>query len=158
MPGSWPPDSFPGLSPLNHVITSRATRQYNCLAWAAGEATRRWEPDRLGIYYWPPGVPRTITIDSFVRAYETLGFHLCFDGSLEPGLEKLALFTIIRDGTPVPTHAALQLPSGQWTSKLGDCEDISHTTVGVLNGPVYGSVFCYLSRPRVIPQTQNSIE
>jgi hypothetical protein len=151
MPGSWPQDDFPDLNSNNCTITSKATRQYNCLAWAAGEAIRRWEPDPFGIYYWPPGIPRTLTVDAFVLAYGTLGFKLCFDGSLEVGVEKLAIFTITRGTILVPTHAALQLESGLWTSKLGDFEDISHTTVDALNGPVYGSVFCYLSRPRPDP-------
>lgn len=92
-----------------------------------------------------------MTMDAFLRAYETVGFQLCFDGSLEPGIEKLALYAITRGGTPVPAHAALQLPSGEWTSKLGDYEDISHTTTTDLNGPIYGSAFCYLSRPRANP-------
>jgi hypothetical protein len=92
-----------------------------------------------------------MTIDAFVRAYETVGFQLCFDGSLEPSVEKLALYAITRSGTSIPTHAALQLPSGEWTSKLGDCEDISHATIADVNGPIYGSVFCYLSRQRANP-------
>jgi len=149
MPGSWPQDNFPSLNSDNHSITSKATRQYNCLAWAARETSRRWEPDRLGIYYWPSGVPRTLTVDAFVRAYGTLGFRLCFDGSLEPEIEKIAIFVIERGDSKIPTHAALQLASGEWTSKLGDCEDISHATVEAVSGPIYGKPFCYLSRPRL---------
>jgi hypothetical protein len=89
-------------------------------------------------------------MEAFVEAYGTLGFRLCFDGpSLEPGVEKLALFgtRTAEDESPVPTHAALQLESGEWTSKLGDFEDISHAPVDALNGPVYGKVIYYLSRP-----------
>ena len=51
-------------------------------------------------------------------------------------------------GHEVPTHAALQLESGDWTSKLGPFEDVTHTTVEAVAGPVYGTVICYLARPR----------
>jgi hypothetical protein len=47
----------------------------------------------------------------------------------------------------VPTHAALQLPSGEWTSKLGPFEDISHAHENDVNGPAYGAVRFYMSRP-----------
>ena len=150
MSGSWNPSDFPELTQDNHTITSVADRHYNCIAWAAGETTRKWWPDRRNIGWWPRGVQRAETMGAFVAAYGTLGFRLCFDGSLEPGVEKLAIFgrTIQPDKPPVPTHAALQLESGQWTSKLGDLEDISHAPVDALNGPIYGKVACYLSRPR----------
>jgi hypothetical protein len=150
MAGSWPPSDFPELTQDNHAVTSPATRRYNCTAWAAGETTRKWWPDRRNIGWWPVGVQRAETIEAFVEAYGTLGFRLCFDGSLESGVEKLAIFgrVVQPDKPPIPTHAALQLDSGQWTSKLGDFEDISHAPVDALNGPVYGKVICYLSRPR----------
>src|ERR1035441_9994296 len=64
MAGSWPPDNFPDLKSPDYKVTSPATRRYNCLAWAAGETGRRWEPDPLGIYYWPPRVPRVRTTTS----------------------------------------------------------------------------------------------
>jgi hypothetical protein len=48
----------------------------------------------------------------------------------------------------MPTHAALQLESGLWTSKLGEFEDINHLTPNAVAGPVYGGVLCYLERPR----------
>jgi hypothetical protein len=40
------------------------------------------------------GARRDETIEAFVEAYGTLGFRLCFDGSLVPGVEKLAIFGI----------------------------------------------------------------
>ena len=56
-------------------------------------------------------------------------------------LKKIAIFGMKEsDGSVSPTHAARQLESGEWTSKLGkDFEDIPHTTLDALNGPVYGS-------------------
>jgi hypothetical protein len=89
-----------------------------------------------------------MTMEAFTKAYETLGFRVCFSGALEEGVEKMALFGIDQNGITVPTHAALQLASGEWTSKLGDLEDIQHTIVEAVNGPLYGRPAIYLERPR----------
>ena len=47
----------------------------------------------------------------------------------------------------VPTHAARQLPDGKWTSKLGPFEDIKHSTLVCLKGPLYGEPDTYMKRP-----------
>lgn len=152
MPGSWAPAEFPNLDSSNHTITSPADRRYNCTAWAAGDSKRKWWPDRHNIGYWPAGVPREETLDAFFRAYGTLGFRPCFSGTLEADVEKIAVYaTRNADGTFTPTHAALQLPTGEWTSKLGDFEDISHQTADAVFGPVYGDAIYYLCRPKNRP-------
>lgn len=148
MAGSWDPREFPGLTEDNHKITSPATRRYNCIAWAAGNTARKWWPDPRNIGWWPPGVPRAETIEAFVKAYGTLGFQVCFDGSLQPGIEKIALFGIKQGEETIPTHAALQLERGGWTSKLGDFEDISHVPVEAVSGPIYGTLVCFMQRRR----------
>lgn len=102
----------------------------------------------MGEYYWPQGVPRNLTTDAFLQAYSTLEFRLCFDGELEEGIEKIAIYGTGPAGAEQPTHAALQLPDGRWTSKLGNCEDVTHSTANDLNGPCYGQVVCFLRRPR----------
>lgn len=150
MPGSWCPTEFPNLRPDNHAVTSNATRQYNCLAWAAYADTVRWEPDPHFQYYWPPGVARAYTVEAFVKAYESLGFRLCYGGEWTEGIEKMALYAEERNGVLRPTHAALQLEPGKWTSKIGDFEDISHTTEHDVAGGLYGRVRYYLERPRPI--------
>lgn len=150
--GSWPEWELPGLTVDTCEVTSKKTRIYNCIAWAAGENIRNWWPDPMGIGFWPHGVARKVTLESFIEAYGTKGYRLCYDNRLEEGLEKIALFGKEQNGGIVPTHAALQLPSGKWTSKLGPFEDIEHPTVEAVSGPVYGSVVCYLSRPRPITQ------
>jgi hypothetical protein len=148
MPGSWPQQELPNLTTQNCEIKSPATRKYNCIAWAAGENFRNWWPDPFGIGYWPPSIERSVTVDAFMRAYGTLGFTLCFDGNLEQWIEKIALFGKGQPGAETPTHAALQLDSGKWTSKLGPFEDINHTPVDAVGGPVYGRVICYMGRHR----------
>lgn len=148
MPGSWPQSELPYLDSTTCIVTSGATRKYNCLAWAAGDSHRRWEPDPDEDYYWPPGVPRKLTIEAFVLAYNTLGFNVCFSAALENGVEKIAIFAIERNDRKIPTHAALQLETGTWTSKLGDFEDIEHPAVDAVNGPAYGQPVIYMRRPR----------
>jgi len=133
--------AFPELKADNHSLTSTQDVQYNCIAWAAGENDVKWWPDNMFIRYWPDEAPRLETIDAFIQAFSTKGYSPCEDGSLEQGFEKIALYALNK----TPTHAARQLPDGNWTSKLGDSFDVSHT-IGALNGPEYGSVVLFLKR------------
>ena len=134
--------TFPRLKRTVFLMTSVETTQYNCIAWAANDTSRWWWPTGYG--YWPPGVRKAVDVDAFKAAYATLGYTECEDGSVEKRLEKIAIFA---NASGAVTHAARQLPSGTWTSKLGDWEDISHTIYG-LEGSTYGSVACYMARPR----------
>ncbi len=93
-------------------------------------------------YHWPDGVPREYTIDAYIAAFRTKGFEVCDGESLEPGVEKIAIYG--QHGEP--THAARQLPGGSWTSKMGDYEDIQHTTLLSVSGPLYGNVRVFMKR------------
>jgi len=62
--------------------------------------------------------------------------------SIEDGWEKIAIFA---DEQGEPLHAARQLPSGRWTSKLGADVDIEHD-LAALEGDLYGKVACFLKR------------
>jgi hypothetical protein len=74
----------------------------------------------------------------------TVGYTVGGDESLEPGIEKVALFA---DAAGFPKHASRQLSSGLWTSKLGESEDIEHE-LRALEGELYGTVAVFLKRPR----------
>jgi hypothetical protein len=134
---------FPRLNRSNYKIKSPATPTYNCIAWAADSTTRPWWPLRPN-WHWPAGVPSQETLDAFISAFVTLGYEPCVSPSLELGYEKIAIFA---DG-PLPKHAARQLPSGMWTSKLGSAEDIEHAALDLLEGVTYGRVAAILCRPR----------
>ncbi len=125
--------------------TSPATPEYNCIAWAAAEDGDWWWPDAFGDYYWPSGVPRLETLEAFIAAYFLLGYTSCDTADLEPGYEKVALYL---NPQGMPTHAARQLPSGNWTSKLGRLEDIEHNMLDGLTGELYGKVGQILKRSR----------
>jgi hypothetical protein len=134
-------DAFPLLESEGFRETSPATKDYNCIAWAAGQTTQWWWPEENATYFWPESQPRAATLESFHQAFETLGYLSCTGAELEPGYERIAFF--VRDGKP--THAARQLPDGQWTSKLGKYLDIIHTLRG-LEGPEYGRVASFMKR------------
>lgn len=139
---------FPNLSHENHRITSEASGEYNCFAWVLGETMRRWDPVRPN--YWPPGVSRDATdVGSFIAAFATERFVVCADSTLEDGVEKIAIYVHPTEG---PSHSALQLADGSWSSKLGDFEDIGHHSEHDLEGTFpqcYGEVHTYMQRPRV---------
>lgn len=142
---------FPHLRRAEYRKTSEATPAYNCIAHAAEVSEDWWWPAEGTGIYWPPGTSMEETIESFVHAYATVGYSVCEAGNRDPevGYQKIAIYT---DSDGVPTHAARQLPNGEWTSKLGRAEDIQHRTLGALgdeqNGAIgYGRVTVILRRP-----------
>jgi hypothetical protein len=132
---------FPGLRGQPFEIKSPKDDHYNCIAWAAGDNRRWWWPDADGEDAWPAGVARVETLDAFRDAFASLGYEACDDGQLEAGYEKIALYAL----AGVPKHAARQLPSGRWTSKLGQREDIEHGLED-LTGTEYGAVVLVMKR------------
>lgn len=138
-------EKFPNLLNSDYSITSPPSPEYNCIDWAASDTNAWWEPDSQNLYYWPPEVSRKYTLDSHIKAYEILGYTLCHDVNYEKGFEKIAIYV---DSNGKPTHAARQLSSGKWTSKLGQLEDIEHTTLDDISGSHYGSVAVILKRPK----------
>jgi hypothetical protein len=131
---------LPNLNAGNYRITSPASWEYNCIAWAAGIADVWWWP--VPGRFWPPDVPREETLAAFIAALGTRGFSPCATADLELGLEKIVLYAT----GDIPTHAARQLPSGWWTSKLGPSFDVEHATLEAVAGPVYGDPVTFLSR------------
>jgi hypothetical protein len=140
-------ESFPGLRTAEYRVTSPPDANYNCVAWAAGDSQRWWDPALEPGYFWPPRIARTLTLANLVAALATLGFEPGADDSLEPEFEKLVIYS---DDHGWPTHVARQLPSGSWTSKLGPSEDIEHSTVQAFEGAIYGKVVQVLRRTRSI--------
>ncbi len=138
---------FPQLESAPYQIKSPEDVKYNCVAWAASpaEVRRRWRPAPSPFYYWPVE-PREETVAGFIRAFGRLGYAVCDTSDLEPGYERLAIYA---DDANTPTHMARQLPSGRWTSKLGELEDIQHSTLDQLSGSDYGRVVQILKRKRI---------
>src|SRR5262245_19924185 len=98
---------FPNLS--DYVIMSPKDPIYNCVAFAAGDTTRKWDPGILPEpgYYWPAGALQDDNddIDALKRAFAQLGYEECESGDLESGWQKIALYAIHQDDW---LHAAIQ--------------------------------------------------
>lgn len=132
---------FPRLMLHNHRVTSPASFDYNCIAWAAGDTQHWWQPGG----WWPKNLPLTdFSIAALELAFLSLGYADCeMDDSFEPGFEKVVLYS----SGPWYTHAARQLRTGEWTSKLGKAEDIQHDSPDALAGGIYGEVVRIMKRP-----------
>src|SRR2546426_12532480 len=133
---------FADLKAAGYRITSPATPSYNCFAWAGNDTRRWWQPVALRGFYWPEEVPGELNLENLVAVYKRLDYGTCATAELEAGVEKLAIY-VEPDG--MPTHAARQLGAGNWTSKLGELEDVEHATLESL-ASFYGRVALILSR------------
>lgn len=136
---------FPNLVACGYYVTSPRSYLYNCIAYAAGDETRKWDCGMLPLdgYYWPQNVLPGGDTDALVRCFTAIGFEVCSDDCLEDGYEKVALYA---DNWDQWLHAAKQLSDGWWSSKLGDSEDIRHRTPYGLCGTVYGQVSRFMRR------------
>jgi hypothetical protein len=139
---------FPALRGTDYQVTGPPDEAYNCIAWAAGDSTDCWWPADPDFSHWPESVPRQETLEAFRAMFATLGYGVCLGEEVEFGFEKIALFA---NEHGVPKHAARQLPSGRWTSKLGKLEAIEHA-LHDLEGTEYGTVVVVMKRPVVAVQ------
>lgn len=133
---------FPGLRPGEFRDTSDPTATYNCLAWAAAEDDKWWEPIPDAGYYWPTDAPADYRPSSLVIAYEESGYTVCDHIEPEVGFEKIALFADDSEWT----HASRQKLDGTWTSKLGMNQDIEHPSPESIAGGDYGRILCFMKR------------
>jgi hypothetical protein len=141
---------FPRLTRQNHRVTSPASIEYNCIAWAAGDTENWWQPGA----FWPveSDTPE-YGIEALAAAFRAPGFEPCDDDGPEQGFEKVALY----GNNLLYTHAARQLPGGRWTSKLGKAEDIEHDTPDVVAGGLYGEVVAIMRRPLPSDATSGTV-
>jgi hypothetical protein len=138
---------LPLLSKFGYNVTSFETTRYNCVAYAAGDETKKWDPTGFPSpsYYWPPNAKRGDEVNSLESCFEEIGFKKCYNGDLEHGYEKIAIYAK-DDGNW--THVAKQLSDGAWSSKLGDFEDIRHQKCQWLHSHVYGQVVSFMRRSK----------
>ena len=135
MNSDWIDEEFPGI---DYKVTSEQDSVYNCIAWAAGHDDDWWSHDED--YYWIG--ERGADIQNLVELFGALGYVECDSDTREAGYVKVALYSDGGDWT----HAARQLESGRWTSKLGIYEDIEHESPQDLRGDLYGEVHCIMRR------------
>jgi hypothetical protein len=76
-------------------------------------------------------------------AFEHLGYELCTNGDLEDGYLKIALYV---DNNGAWSHVARQELNGEWSSKLGDEEDIRHKAPHCFGNSIYGNVAYFMRK------------
>ena len=143
---------FPNSTGSRLDLTSEEDINYNCASWALEENHRWWEPYGLILpapsppYHWPPELPQDNKAATYVRLFEMNGYELAADESLEQGYKKVALY--IRDVNF--QHAARQLSTTKWTSKIGKHEDIRHELRALeRDGPYgYGTASIFMRKPK----------
>ncbi len=129
---SWVNERFIHINE-SFVVTSPCDF-YNCIAHALGRSTGLiWPSSKDG--EWPADIALTDNISSFAEMLARHNYEPCTTSSVEAGFEKIALYTKDR----YVKHAARQLDSGRWTSKLGYKDyDIAHHSLEDLEGKRYG--------------------
>lgn len=95
-------------------------------------------------------MPSEISLENYKSVFEHLGYVECSTSDFEVGYEKIAIYV---DDDFVPCHAARQLVNGNWTSKLGDWQDIEHHSLYSLESSPfmespYGTVALIMRRSR----------
>ncbi|MDQ3635748.1 MAG: hypothetical protein M3405_14745 [Acidobacteriota bacterium] len=134
---------FPNIDIEGFKVTSELDFFYNCFAWAGEDNTRNWEPGSR-YSHWLTDNP-AYTLENFIDNYSRIGYtELTKSSALESDYEKIVIY-VNDDG--IPTHAARQLESGKWTSKLGIREDIEHSTPECIESDEYGVIKVILKRP-----------
>lgn len=135
---------FPKLTDQNHSISSPATEDYNCVAWAYEVSNKKMWPGHPD-YYWPPDVTGVDNLRTLMQLYLDAGYEECDNGQREDEFKKVAIY-VNQEG---PKHVARQLESGRWTSKLGSLEDIEHDTLDILECKDYGKATVFLRKRNV---------
>jgi hypothetical protein len=122
---------------------SKDTTRYNCIAFAAGDNTKPWDPSS---YYWPEDVPRSSILEALIQVFEIEGYGICNNPELEEGFEKIAIWS----SGNIWQHAARQGKNGRWLSKLGDFDDVEHDLYDLdsTHPDGYGNIACFMKRPR----------
>ncbi|MCY4276579.1 MAG: hypothetical protein OXE81_01915 [Gammaproteobacteria bacterium] len=138
-------EQFPKLASEGFHIVEQASRRYNCIAYAAGDTTDWWWPGR----YWPPWATVNHKIESLEELFAGLDYGECDDDSFEAGYEKVVLYVSFGRFE----HAARQVPTGRWRSKMGRGPLIEHLSPESLAGGVYGSPTAYMRRPATVSGT-----
>lgn len=138
---------FPDLNATDYRVSSPKDPAYNCVAFAAGDTTRKWSPTLIPVpgYYWPPGADDGDGPEALQSCFEQIGYQLCEDGVPEEGYEKVALYA---DADGLWSHAAKLEENGEWTSKLGEIEDIRHRSEHCFANSIYGNLVHYMRRKK----------
>lgn len=147
--------NFPNIDIEGFIVTSDLNPTYNCFAWAGNDDTKCWLPFKSKYYFWYTD-NTALTLENVINNYSHIGYTEITESSdLEEGYDKVAIYI---DEGGEPSHAARQVENGKWTSKLGDREDIEHSTPECLESDSYGKVKVILKRPKKYKQSSTKEE
>ena len=90
------------------------------------------------------GFRSVILLMCSLQIFAVHGYSPCDSADHEPGHEKIAIYSRERRFK----HAARQLKSGRWASKLGEEQDIEHERVEHVTNVSYGAPEDFLVRKR----------
>ena len=65
--------AFPNLSNEEVEIVGEPSEQYNCIAYAAGDASKWWDHNEN--HYWPAHATRSNSIESLQEVFAGLGIR-----------------------------------------------------------------------------------
>ena len=68
---------FPNLAAAGYSPKSEQSAVYNCIAYAAGDETRKWAGYRELDYHWPDGAKEGASLDALISAFVALGYAVC---------------------------------------------------------------------------------
>jgi type VI secretion system secreted protein VgrG len=128
--------SFPNLRG-DYEVLQPGGGNYNCIAWSLG-ITDRW--------VWPGK-----TVADFDKLNAKYGYKRLKTPDLRVarGVDKIALYGLVKGGKWEATHQARQHTDGTWTSKLGHLALIRHHTLDAVSGPTYGqAAYVYVRQSR----------
>jgi hypothetical protein len=91
-------------------------------------------------------------VSAVEAVFRLRGYEPCDDGSLEAGVDKIAVYG---DSLGEAKHATRQMRNGRWTSKMGDLADIEHDKPEEVESTLYGTVRRYMARRRTPAQIQD---
>ena len=137
MNGNFLEQIFPNLASTGYQVTSPATEEYNCIAWAINNVDTVFWPDTMDIFSWPDALPKEEDLDVVASFFRLHGYEDCVNTELERGFQKIALYVTDKDKL---TEVARKLPDGSWTSKIAVHEDIMHKSLAALVGNWCGQV------------------
>ena|ERR1035438_274850 len=130
-------NNFPNLTNDKFQFTSEWDPNYNCVAYINDikdeyvqfydEATRTYDT----------------SLKRYISYFEEFGFRVTENSDLQEGITKIA---ISYDENKEFRHVCKQLPAGEWTSKLGDWEDITHINPNVLLGNLYANELIFMEK------------
>jgi hypothetical protein len=128
----------------NYAEASKWNFDYNCLAFVLGDYENWWEPPGLYGHYWPPGFREDVSVETVTKIIKLHGFVVEHAPDIPPLTESIAVFAKGEDWE----HFA-KFANGVWSSKIGEDHDITHSSLQVLEGDLYGRVVKILSRNKV---------